>query len=256
MPPPTCPDPAILCGKPLRISLVVPAYNEEKLLGLTLGHLRTATAAFTQRGWEVELIVCDNNSTDRTAEIARAAGAKVVFEPFNQIARARNTGAAAATGEWLLFVDADSRPSRGLLAETADKIADRAVVAGGATMWMDEGPWAGALVVRAWNLFSRLGGWMAGSFIFVEADAFREIGGFSERLFAGEELDLSDRLKGYARAHGRKVVILHRHPLTTSGRKLRLYTPWEHARMLLRMAWDWRSLGRREACPIWYDGRR
>jgi len=54
------------------------------------------------------MIVCDNNSTDRTAEIARAAGAIVVYEPVNQIARRRNCGAAAATGDWLIFVDADS----------------------------------------------------------------------------------------------------------------------------------------------------
>ena len=54
---------------------------------------KSAANAFTQRGWDFELIVCDNNSTDRTAEIARAAGATVEFEPVNQIARARNSGA-------------------------------------------------------------------------------------------------------------------------------------------------------------------
>ena len=55
--------------------------------------VQAAAETFVRRGWETEVVVCDNNSTDRTAEIARAAGARVVFEPFNQIARARNTGA-------------------------------------------------------------------------------------------------------------------------------------------------------------------
>ena len=77
--------------------------------------MKSAAGAFVRRGWGVELIVCDNNSTDRTAEIARNAGARVVFEPVNQIARARNRGAAAATGDWLIFVDADSHPSAGLV---------------------------------------------------------------------------------------------------------------------------------------------
>src|SRR5882724_1071379 len=94
----------------VKISVVVPAFNEERLLPPTLRSTRAAAGAFDARGWRWELIVCDNNSTDRTGEIARAGGAEVVFEPVNQIARARNTGAASAGGDWLVFVDADSRP--------------------------------------------------------------------------------------------------------------------------------------------------
>src|ERR1022692_2813691 len=99
----------------MRISVIVPAFNEEKLIGETLRRIQLAQVAFSRRNWDVELIVCDNNSSDRTSEAARAAGATVVFEPVNQIARARNRGAAAATGDWLGFVDADSHPSAGLL---------------------------------------------------------------------------------------------------------------------------------------------
>ena len=59
----------------MKVSAVVPAFNEEKLIVQSLGAIRNAMAAFTERGWESELIVCDNNSTDRTAELARQAGA-------------------------------------------------------------------------------------------------------------------------------------------------------------------------------------
>src|SRR5436853_2054281 len=100
--------------------------------------MRSAMEAFAERGWPAELIVCDNNSTDQTAEIARAAGAKVVFEPVNQIARARNAGASIATGEWLVFVDADSQPSRELLEDVAQIISTGRFVAGGATVILDE----------------------------------------------------------------------------------------------------------------------
>src|SRR5688572_5819892 len=77
----------------MKISVIVPAFNEEQFLGKTLAQIKAAASALANTGWGTELIVCDNNSTDRTAEIARAAGANVVFEPVNQISRARNSGA-------------------------------------------------------------------------------------------------------------------------------------------------------------------
>ena len=64
----------------MRFSIIVPAFNEEGLLAATLESIKSAARAFDGAGgWE--LIVCDNNSTDRTAEVARGEGAQVVFEP-------------------------------------------------------------------------------------------------------------------------------------------------------------------------------
>ena len=240
----------------MKISIIVPAFNEEKLLGASLARIQAATAAFQQRGWATELIVCNNNSTDRTGEIALAAGAKVVFEPFNQIARARNTGAAAATGDWLVFVDADSHPSAELFAEVAEQILSGRCLAGGATMRLDEKLLVAGAIAWVWNYASRMGRWLAGSFIFVDAAAFRQLGGFSNEMFAGEELELSQRLKQHAWTTGRRMVVLHRHPLVTSARKMRLYTLWDHLELLVRVTWNRRTLTRREACTIWYDGRR
>jgi glycosyltransferase involved in cell wall biosynthesis len=240
----------------VKISVIVPAFNEEKLLGASLAGIQRAAAAFARLGWDFELIVCDNNSTDRTADIARAAGARVVFEPFNQIGRARNTGAAAATGDWLVFVDADSHPSAELFADVADQIVSGNCLAGGATIQLDEERRVAGFVARLWNYASRAGRWLAGSFIFVEAATFHQIGGFSQDLFAGEELELSQRLKKLARQTGRCVVILHRHPLVTSARKMRLYTPWDHLKLLAKVTYNRRTLTRREACTLWYDGRR
>lgn len=241
----------------MKISVVIPAFNEEKLLPDTLRSVRAAAGSFTRLGWETETVVCDNNSTDRTAELARAAGAKVVFEPVNQIGRARNAGAAGASGDWLIFVDADSQPGADLFAAVAGQIQRGGVIAGGSTVRLD-GPYlVPRLVVRGWNFISRLKRWAAGSFIFCDAAAFREIGGFSHELFASEELDLSERLKRLGRATGRRFVILHEHPLVTSARKARLYTPWEHLRFLARTALaGGRTLRSREECVTWYDGRR
>lgn len=241
---------------PVKISVIVPAFNEEKLLGASLAGIQGASAAFTRRGWAFELIVCDNNSTDRTGDIARGAGARVVFEPFNQIARARNTGASVASGDWLIFVDGDSHPSSDLFGDVAVQIESGRCLGGGATIRLDEKRPVMGMVAWLWNYASRAGRWLAGSFIFIEAATFRRLGGFSNELFAGEELEFSKRLKRLADETGRRMVILHRHPLVTSARKMRLYTLWDHLRLLWRVSWDRRTLTRREDCTIWYDGRR
>jgi glycosyltransferase involved in cell wall biosynthesis len=240
----------------LKISIIVPAFNEERLLGESLANINSAAQVFTRRGWDLEIIVCDNNSTDRTAEIARSAGATVVFEPINQIARARNCGAAAATGDWLVFVDADSHPGAGLFAEVAEQINSGRCLAGGVTVRMDERHLVAGFATWLWNCASRMGRLLAGSFIFCEAAAFRKIGGFNNELFAAEELELSRRLRKLARETGRGMVILHRHPLVTSARKMRLYTMRDHLKLLVRVLFNRRALTRRESCTLWYDGRR
>ncbi len=203
------------------------------------------------------MIVCDNNSTDRTAEIAKAAGAIVVFEPINQIARARNSGAAAATGDWLIFVDADSHPSAELFADVVDAIESGQCLAGGSTVRLDERYFVAGIITHLWNLTSRWKRFLAGAFIFCEVKTFRKLGGFSHELFCAEELELAQRLKRLASETGKHVVILHRHPLVTSARKMRLYSPWDHLSFLFRAIFDTRrAMGSRESAHMWYDGRR
>jgi len=236
----------------VKLSVVVPAFNEERLLEESLRHIDAGLEVFRRRGWSTELVVCDNNSTDRTAAIARAAGAVVAFEPVNQIGRARNTGAAKASGDWLVFIDADSHPSAALFEDLALAMESGRCIGGGATIAL---PGTRAYVrawAALWNTLSRSVKWAAGSFLFCQAAAFRAVGGFSEELYASEEIDLSRRLKRRGR-----FVILHRHPLATSGRKAELYTWREHFSFLIRtLASGGRTLRRRDACSIWYDGRR
>jgi len=241
----------------MNISIIIPAFNEERLITDTLRQVQAGLTAFSRRGWPTEIIVCDNNSTDRTAELSRAAGARVVFEPVNQIARARNCGAAAAAGDWLVFIDADSHPSAELFAEVADQIETGRCLAGGCTVRLEGHYPVGSLITRLWNAISRAGRLLAGSFIFCDAAAFREVGGFSPELFAGEEIDLSQRLKRLARARKQRIVILHRHPLLTSARKMHLYTPGEHLRFVIKAVLAHkRILTSLDACHTWYDGRR
>jgi glycosyltransferase involved in cell wall biosynthesis len=239
------------------ISIIVPAFNEDRLLGQSLAAIRAALSSFSARGWDTELIVCDNNSTDRTAQIAQAAGAKVVFEPVNQIGLARNRGAETARGDWLIFVDADSRPSPELFTAVANEISTGRCLAGGSTVQLDGDHPKANWVVGLWNCLSRSFNLLAGSFIFCEATAFRAVGGFSEELFAGEELELSQKLKRVAREQNKRVVLLHLHPLITSARKVQLYRTRDHLWFFIKAMFARRKiLTSRDACFPWYDGRR
>lgn len=242
----------------MKISIVIPAFNEEKLLPGTLDAVGVAATAFAEAGVEWECIVCDNNSRDRTAEVAQEKGARVVFEPVNQIARARNAGATMATGEWLLFIDADSSPSRELFADVVGEIRKGNLLFAGSVVRLDsELPRGMRFLLGMWNILSRGLRWVAGSFVLVEAAGFREVGGFDLRYYAGEEVDLSRRLKRLARRRRMRAVILHRYPLLTSARRAKLYTPGELGRFFLRATLrPWSTTASREACGMWYDGRR
>jgi GT2 family glycosyltransferase len=181
----------------------------------------------------------------------------VVFEPHNQISRARNRGASAASGEWILFVDADSNPGRALFEDLRAAIESGRVLAGGSTVATDSAPLSFRIALGFWNAVSRSLRWAAGAFVYCEAAAFRRAGGFSEELYATEELDLSRRLKRLARGQGKEFRILHRHPLLTSARKMHLYG-WRQltpvfGRFLLRPR---RMLRSAKDCSPWYDGRR
>lgn len=241
----------------MKVSIIVPAFNEERLLGQTLAQINLARKSFSERGWESELIVCDNNSTDRTAQIAKENAASVVFEPVNQIGRARNRGASVATGAWLLFIDADSQPTAELFAEVARAIETGKYLAGGSTLRLAGDHPIAKVITGLWNWASRLRGLLAGSFIFCEAAAFRKIGGFSSEFFTGEELDLGKRLTALAKETGRKIVILHRHPMLTSDRKVLLYSTWENLSFMLKAGLrPGRVMRDKSACYAWYDGRR
>ena len=136
-----------------------------------------------------ELIVVDNNSTDLTSEVARAKGAdRIVFEPMNQISRARNAGAAIARGRYLIFVDADTRIEP-LLLSKALRFLEGGYSGGGAALEFEgEISLVGRIAMRVWNFISQSTDVAAGSFVFCQSSGFRSIGGFSQKLYAGEEI--------------------------------------------------------------------
>lgn len=231
-------------------SIVVPAFNEECFLPTTLRHLVAAMGALPGRG---ELIVVDNNSADRTAEVARQAGARVVAEPVNQISRARNAGARAAAGRFLVFVDADTIASRALIERALGALDTGRVVGGGATILMDRHLRPGhRLILRLWNGLSRTFRLAAGSFLFCRRDAFAGVGGFSEEVFAGEELLFSRALKRWGKRRRLRFTILTGHPVITSARKLDWFGGPQLLATVLLFALFPFAIRSRGLCGLWY----
>ncbi len=241
----------------MHLSIVIPAFNEEQLIPDCLNSIQESIHVIQKPGFTHEVIVVDNNSTDKTAELAMQAGAKVVFEPINQIGRARNTGAAAATGDWLLFVDADSLLNPGMVTDILQMIEGGKHVGCGSVMYMPNLPWWGNAAMQLWTVLSVTFRWASGALVVCRTDAFRDVGGFNQDMFAADEIDLSRLLKKWGRKRGLKFTILTRHPLVTSPRKVQLYTGREIASQILHVLLSpHRVLKDKKKLPIWYDGRR
>ncbi len=202
----------------LMYSIIVPAYNEEDFLPATLERLQSIMAKLPVSG---EIIVTDNNSTDRTAEIAREHGARVVFEEHQQISRSRNAGGRASEAAYLFFVDADTLITDELFAESLQLLDTGRVCGGGAIAGFDGGLKSGPakLFLRLWNWLSRSLRWACGAYVFCRREAFVDVGGFSEKVYASEEIFFSSAVKKWGKPRGQTFEIVQT-PIETSSRKL------------------------------------
>lgn len=231
-------------------SIVIPAWNESLFI---VDAINAAKSAMEQQRFIGELIVVDNNSTDDTASKASRAGATVVFEPVNQIARARNTGANAATGAWLIFIDADSAVNASLLTIVLEALAGGKVIGGGSTILPDHKiSGFGSNVLSFWNWVSVKTRTAAGCFVYCQRDAFEKVGGFSEKVYAGEELHLSRKLRKLAKQQGKRFVIQTASPIVTSTRKLEWYSPLQMIWQFLLLLLPGATYSKR-MCGMWYD---
>lgn len=197
-------------------SVVIPAFNEARFLPATLATLEAAMAGVESVG---EVIVVDNNSTDGTAELALEGGARVVFEPINQISRARNKGASSACGKYLIFIDADTLVPESLLNHALVALNGGMVCGGGATVAINHPNLLLNGAVATWNAIGKASKIAAGCFLYCRADAFMEVGGFSEAVYASEEIWLSLALKKWGRQHQQTFLILE-DKAHTSSRKI------------------------------------
>lgn len=235
-------------------SFIIPAFNEEQYLTRTIKSVQSCLS--TVNANDGEIIVVDNNSTDQTGEIARKLGCKVVFEPVNQIARARNAGARDARGKMLLFLDADTVLPIETFRNAIDSVAERGIGAGGALLKFDSHHQrlvSGIVLPFLWNSFSKLTGFFAGCFVFCRQDLFHKVGGFPETHFAGEEIIFCKKLKKVSGGLGFKVTVLTDNYVMSSARKLLWYKDMRMLKLLIpTLVAPW-VLKRKSFCRFWYD---
>lgn len=230
------------------ISFVVPAHNEESCLGRTLEAIHDSAVAI---GQAYEIIVVDDASTDDTAAIAREQNATVVPVNHRQIAATRNSGARAARGERLFFVDADTMINSRVVA-SAMRAMDNGAAGGGAPPRFEGYVPLFARLMLWWvNFFMRLAGMTGGACMFCTREAFHATGGFDERLFGAEDAAFAWAIKQKG-----PFVVLWRYVLT-SGRRVRGMGGLQMLIALIRMAFFPSMLKERKAVSkIWYDSNR
>lgn len=233
---------------PHTLSFVVPAHNEASLLAATLQSIH---AAATACGVKYEVVVVDDASTDRTAQLAVECNARVISVEHRKISATRNSGARATNGEMIVFVDADTLINEQVLRAAIGAVADGAIGGGATVRFAGRIPLYARLLIPALTSAMRQTRMAAGCFVFCTRTAFDAAGGFDEKLFGAEEIALSAALKRI----GRFVIL--RETVSTSGRKLRTYSGFEILGIMVRGALSGgKMLNRRDQMGLWYAPRR
>jgi glycosyltransferase involved in cell wall biosynthesis len=230
------------------ISFIIPAYNEELLLGATLDAIHEAGRAV---GESYEVVVVDDGSKDRTTDVARRHGALLVNVLHRQIAATRNSGAGKASGDLFIFVDADTVVSEAVVRSAVEAVRGGAVGGGAAVSFDGAVPLYARLLLPILVWWFRTARLAAGCFLFCTRSAFLAVGGFDEAYYGAEELIMSQALK----RHGMFVVL--REAVTTSGRKLRTHSAGEVLKIMVRMAIRGpKGVKQRQGMELWYAERR
>lgn len=233
---------------PLVISFIVPAHNEAALLASTLSALHRAAS---ESGQHYEIIVVNDSSTDDTALIATQHKARVMDVSHRHIAATRNSGAKAARGQTLVFVDADTQVSYPLLQAAIHSIRMGAVGGGAAVSFHGTSKrWAKTTAAALGHAF-RWTKIAPGCFLFCTRAAFDQAGGFDETLFAGEDVKISRDLAKL----GRFEIL--REKVLTSDRKIRTHGLRTHLRLVGGYMRHGRSILKdRRHLELWYGDRR
>jgi glycosyltransferase involved in cell wall biosynthesis len=206
-----------MVGETPRVSFVIPAFNEERSLPSCL----RAVLALKDEA-SMEIIVVDNNSSDQTAQVAEAWGARVVPCEVQGIAAARNEGARQARGDLLAFIDADGQVSQGWLRASLSGMS-RCDVVTGWNYFREKNPLLG-IYFNSYNvvffLLQRLTTLcrkplMSGNNLLISRDLFLRLGGFPR--YVGEDVKFARILAS------RKISLSfsHRMIVSYSSRRFR-----------------------------------
>lgn len=170
------------------VSIIVPTKNEEKNIIRCLSSIKKQK----YKG-DIEIIVVDNYSTDKTVELAKKYASKIIISG-DERSKQRNIGAQKAIGTWLLFIDADMELSNGLIRECVELIQNRPVAP---ALIINEKSVGHSFLGRVFALERNCyqdASWLQAARFF-SRPIFLQLGGYDEELFAGEDWDITERFK-------------------------------------------------------------
>lgn len=187
------------------LSIIIPAKNEEKNLKKLLPSI--ASQSFQ----DFEIILADDYSDDKTGEIARKFGARVVRKCLRHPGKTRNNGARLAKRQYMLFLDADVILPEDFLKINLEEFKKRNLSS--ATTYVK--PLSDKKIDKAihhgWNLFyfimQRINPHAAGFCIFTKRDVFEKLGGFDTTVTLGEDNHYVKRARPFAVLHGPKINV-------------------------------------------------
>lgn len=201
----------------MKISFVIPAYNEEALIGKCLESVQQELA---RGNYDAEVVVVNNASTDNTKKIAESfAGMRVVDEPKKGLVQARRAGFEATNGELVANIDSDTIVPEGWLATVNKEFSQDSNLVGlsGPYVYYDL-PWHKRTLVYPWYFlgWAFLGFRIQGGNFVIRRDAWEKVGGFDTSIaFYGEDTDVAERLKKVGRVKFSWKLVMH-----STGRRL------------------------------------
>jgi glycosyltransferase involved in cell wall biosynthesis len=219
-----------------RISLIIPAHNEEKYLPRLLASVEAARERYAggdaDRARAIEIVVADNGSTDGTAALAASRGCVVATVAKRAIAAARNGGARASGGEFLAFVDADMAIHPETFNGIEDLLASPRWIGGATGVWPER--WSAGIAATFALMTPLL--WISRfdtGVVFMRRSDYAAVGGYDETMRVAEDVMMLWRLRQLGRKRGARLIRARRLKAVASMRKFDQYGEWH----FIGLAW-------------------
>jgi glycosyltransferase involved in cell wall biosynthesis len=209
----------------LKVSVVIPAYNEEQRLPETLERITKALAVVARPS---EIIVVDNDSQDRTKQVAVAFGANVILEKEHNIAKVRNAGAKNSTGDVLIFIDADTLVPETLVQNISDVMEDEKCFGGAVAVEYEDfqRKWM-KTYLAGWKFWGKFFNMAQGAAQFCRKPVFEKLEGYDQTIFMGEDVEFYWRLAKYAKESGSYLRFIEHPAVKTSTRRFDKMSLWK-----------------------------
>ncbi len=234
----------------MKVSVIIPAYNEEQCLPETLERIGKALSV---AACPSEIIVVDNDSQDGTKQVAEAFGAKVFLEKEHNISRVRNTGAKNSTGDVLIFIDADTLVPDTLFQKITAVMENEKCLGGAVGVEYEdfERKWM-KFYLMGWAFWGKFFNMAQGAAQFCRKSVFEKLEGYDQTIFMGEDVEFYWRLSKFAKRNKGYLHFVEHPKVITSARRFDKMSLWKTFLLthpiFIRLTWRKKSFWK-----DWYE---